>query len=152
MVFFASILIVVIFYYLQTDGLIFVFVIAIAGELINLFMTQTASKATEKKTAVKFTKIVKDYKIKIKAQKRKIRELESIQEISVGKLMTAREKIKTYEKKLGIVSSEPQERIDIASTGKLKKPKKTPPPEVDHIDPETFDDLPAGSNRKKLPL
>lgn len=152
MVFFTSLLIVIIFYYLQTEGLIFVTIIAVIGELINIFLTQTAAKASEKKTAIKFSKVVQGYKSKIESQKKTITELEKIQAASVSKLINAREKIKGYEKKLGIVSKESEGGIEISSSAKPKKPKAPKDQEVDHIDPKTFDDLPAGSNRKKLPF
>nr|NJM03781.1 hypothetical protein [Desulfobacula sp.] len=49
MVFLTCIVIVSIFYYLQADGFIYVIIIAVLAELINIFMTQTLTKSIEKR-------------------------------------------------------------------------------------------------------
>ncbi len=152
MVFLTSILIVAIYYFLQNNGLIYITIIAVVGELVNLFMAQTMTKAVEKKTVVKFSSVVKGYKTKIEAQKKKIEELEKIQEDSVRKVYAANKKVKEYEKKLGIRPEQddlPAEKLTSEKKIETKNhPKKT---SVDDVE-EAFTDLPAGSNRKGLPL
>jgi uncharacterized membrane protein len=148
MVFFTSILIVIILYYLQTEGLIFVTLVAVVGEMINLFLTQTAAKASEKKTAVKFSKTIQGYKTKIESQKKAIKELEEIQEESIRKIMTANQKIAAYEEKYGVLPDQENisKKADDKNSDKKQAggdtPKKT----------EGFSDLPPGSNRKPLPI
>ncbi|MFH2060802.1 MAG: hypothetical protein ABIJ59_18155 [Pseudomonadota bacterium] len=164
MVFFTSILIVVILYYLQADGLIYVTIIAVCGELINIFMTQTASKAAEKKTTGKFSKIIHTYKSQIDAQKKTIKELENIQEESVKKIMTANQKIKEYEEKLKLAQNQTSQEGQAPATQKEQAPatpeeqkEEQPPikqkPSKDKSEAlERYNDLPSGSNRKKLPF
>jgi ABC-type oligopeptide transport system ATPase subunit len=150
MVFFTSIIIVLILYFLQTDGLIYVTIIAVVAELINIFMAQTLTKSVEKKLNTKFKKIVDRYKAKIVAQKKTIKELENIQEESVRKLYKANMKIKEYEEKLEEKNSEP-EPDDGSSPPQPHNPlsKETKKPEEKK---EEFIDLPSGSNRKELPI
>ncbi len=152
MVFLTSILIVAIYYFLQNNGLVYITIIAVVGELINLFMTQTMTKAVEKKTVVKFSSVVKGYKIKIEAQKKKIEELEKIQEDSVRKVYAANKKVKEYEEKLGIRQDQdalPAENLTSAEkAGAKDDPKKVPADDAQ----KAFTDLPSGSNRKELPL
>ncbi len=147
MVFFTSLLVVVILYYLQTEGLIFVTIIAVIGELINIFMTQTATKATEKKTAIKFSKVVQGYKVKIESQKKTIKELEEIQEESVRKVLTANKRTKTLEEQLGI--SQDEAGTDDTAPGKVKIPLAK---NASKEKSKKYVDLPPGSNRKKLPI
>lgn len=144
MVFFSSILIIAILYYLQSDGLIFVVIVAVCGELLNLFMTQTTGKAAEKKTALKYAKVVQRYKSKIAKQKKTIKDLQEIQEKSIGKVQAANRKVKEYEKKLGL----PQSLSSDALPEKEKTGKK-PANSIDRTG--DFNDLPPGSNRKELP-
>jgi len=160
MVFFTSIIIVGIVYYLQTDGLIYVTIIAVVGELVNIFLNQTLSKTVEKKSATKFGKIINRLKSNIAIQKKTIKELEKIQEDSVLKVMRANKKIKGYEEKLGIDDTETQAiEIEITSTSKIAKKaakmaaaeKKQPKTPKDN-EPKDFVDLPSGSNRKQIPI
>jgi hypothetical protein len=102
MVFFASILIVLILYFLQGDGLIYAVIVAIVAELINIFMTQTLTKSVEKKAASKYKKILINYKNKISALQKSIQEFKNAQEESVKVLYNANNKIKEYEEKLNI--------------------------------------------------
>lgn len=154
MVFFTCVLIVIIFYFLQTDGLIYVTIVAVVGEMINLFLTQTAIKAVKKKITLKFVNVVRKYKTKIKAQRKTIEELQRIQEESVLKVMAANKKIKEYEERLKVPESEQTKAMEINSTQPKsegedeKKDLKT----NDKNDKQVFDDLPSGSNRKKLPF
>ena len=53
MVFFTSILIIAILYYLQADGLIYATIIALVAELINIFLTHTLTKTVENKMKIK---------------------------------------------------------------------------------------------------
>jgi hypothetical protein len=160
MVFFTSIIIVGIVYYLQADGLIYVTIIAVIGELVNIFLNQTLSKSIEKKSATKFGKIIHSLKTNITIQKKTIKELEKIQEDSVLKLMSANKKIEDYEEKLGIGEAETQAiEIEIASTSQIAKKaakmatdKKNESKNPKDEKPEKFVDLPSGSNRKQIPI
>ncbi len=135
MVFFTCLLVVVILYYLQADALIYVTIIAVVGELLNIFMTQTVTKATEKKTATKFSKIVNTYKASIKAHKKTINELENIQEVSVKKIMAANKKIKAYEEKLkGGQNKEHQEGLTpLPEKEEMQEPREEQIPEIKKI-------------------
>lgn len=150
MVFFTSLLICLIIYYLHTDGLIYVTIIAVAGELINIFMSQTMARAAEKKSRQKFSKIVDRYKSKITAQKKKITELEKIQDDSVRKVYIANKKVKEYEERLGIKKNdqpEPEKSVEPEPAPESEKPDKNKEEPAG-----SFNDLPAGSNRKGLPI
>jgi hypothetical protein len=119
-------------------------------------MAQTMTKAVEKKTIVKFSSVVKGYKTKIETQKKKIEELEKIQEDSVRKVYTANKKVKEYEEKLGIRQDQddlPAETIKSAKKTDAKDvPKQVPAADADADAVKTFTDLPEGSNRKGLPV
>ena len=67
LVFFTSILIVIILYYLQSGGLIYVTVIALVAELINIFMTHTVTKAVEKRLTIQHRRILDGYKNRLKS-------------------------------------------------------------------------------------
>ncbi|MCD4674792.1 MAG: hypothetical protein K8S18_02210 [Desulfobacula sp.] len=151
MVFFTSIIIVFILYYLQAEGLIYVTIVAVTAELINIFMTQTLTKSVEKKTTTKFGKIVAGYKTKIAAQEKTIKEFEEIQEKSVRKLYHANLKIKEYEKKSEMEDSDTSQADDIP-TKKVKTPQESETSKEEKKTPEEFIDLPSGSNRKKLSI
>ncbi len=159
MVFFTSIIIIGIVYYLQADGLIYVTMIAVVGELLNIFMSQTLSKSVEKKASTKFGKIIHSLKTNITIQKKTIKELEKIQEDSVLKLMSANTKIKVYEKKLGIEEEETQ-AIEIKVTSKSQIAKKAAKEAMENENKskepkeksKKFVDLPSGSNRKQIPI
>ena len=106
MVFLTCIVIVSIFYYLQTDGLVYIIIIAVVAELMNIFMTQTLVKSVDKKAAMHFGKIIDNQKTRITEQKKSIKALEDIQEESIQKMYQANLKIKDYEEKLGITEEE----------------------------------------------
>jgi len=160
MVFFTCVIVVLVLYFLQADGLIFVTIIAVIAELINLFLTQTLTKSVEKQTATKFIKIINGYKIKITQQESTIKEFQDLQEESIKKLHNANLKIKEYEKNLSakdnLATNYDNNALPSQSEGdgaedekkgdssKNTKEKKTRPKE--------FIDLPAGSNRKDLPI
>lgn len=138
MVFFTSLIICLIIYYLRTDGLIYITIIAVAGELINIFMSQTMAKTAEQKTGQKYSKIIDKYKIKLKAQKKKIQELEKIQEDSIQKVYTANKKIKEYEQRLG---ANAEQKPDV------KKEADPQPPSSEAQEP---DDTPTNSRPDEL--
>jgi len=150
MVFLTCIVIVSIFYYLQADGFIYVIIIAVLAELVNIFMTQILTKSVEKKAADYFGKIIDSHKANIGALKKTIKDLEDVQEQSIQKIYKANLKIKEYEEKLGIkeeegfIKSNEPLPMEIPLLTKEELPEKTSPKE--------FIDLPSGSNRKKLPL
>lgn len=101
MVFFTSILIVCILYFLQADGLIYVTIIAVIAELANMFMTQTLTKSVEKKLNIRWGKKATNYKKQIATKDKTIKELEKVQEDSIQKLYMANKKIKAYEEQSG---------------------------------------------------
>ncbi len=145
MVFFTSILIVVILYYLQSDGLVYVTVIALVAELINIFMTHTVTKSVEKRLKVQHRSILNGYKNRLKSDGKTIKEFERIQEDSVTKLYNANMKIKKYEQELAEYKAAP----DTAKTNRpspmevtlLKTPPEQTGPKKEYID------LPDGSDR-----
>ncbi len=154
MVFFTCLLITVILYYLQADGLIYVTIVAVFAELINLFMTQTMTATVKNRTAKKYGKIINDYKTKMVDQAKTIKQLKKVRDNAIQKLYKANQSIKKYEEELGIEDSEAVQM----PTKDPGKPKISPPPpeEPDTEGPKTpeerFVDLPAGSNRKELPI
>ncbi|MCF6248982.1 MAG: hypothetical protein L3J69_16735 [Desulfobacula sp.] len=130
--------------------MIYITIIAVVAELINLFMTQTMTKTVEAKAARRYGKIINSHKAKIAQQSKTIIELKKIRDDSVHKLYKANQSIKKYEGKLGIEDSE---AIEISGKEALnpklslkKKPKTQEDPK------EKFIDLPSGSNRKGLPI
>lgn len=140
MVFFTSILIVSILYYFQTDGLIYVTIIAVIAELANMFMAQTLSKSVEKKLNTQWGKKAADYKKQIAAKEKTIKDLEKVQEDSIQKLYTANKKIKDYEEQLGIKDGEPEKP---AAPPPVQK-KEIPKPQEEVYD--KYSDLPCGSD------
>ncbi len=140
MVFFTSIIIVAILYYLQADGLVYVIVIAMTAELINIFMTQTLAKSIEKKLTTQHKRITDNYAKQLQAHKKNIQEFETVQENSVKIIHRANMKIKELEKKLAPTQTPTEEK---------KAPATIPPPAPtqEAEAPEKFIDLPDGSNR-----
>lgn len=148
MVFLTSVLIVAIIYYLQTDGLIYVTIIAVVAELINIFMTKTLTQSVEKKAAADFGKIIEGHKAKIAGQKKIIKDLEDIQERSINKIYKANLKIREYEEKLGIKDTNSFQSDENHPDIPLPIKEES----SDKINKKEFIDLPSGSNRKKLPF
>ena len=155
MVFFTCVIVVLVLYFLQEGGLIFVTIIAVIAELVNLFMTQTLTKSVEKQTSKKFVKIINGYKVKITAQKKTIKEFQDLQEESIKKLYNANVKIKEYEnssKDTNNPDTGDNEVKKIENPEKIQKFEQLDIPEEKKFKPAKFTDLPAGSNRKKLPI
>jgi len=157
MVFFTAMLVIIIIYYLQVDGLIYATIVALIAELLNIFMAHTLTKSVEKKMKQRIRRLVDGYSKRIKAQRKTIQQLEKIQEESVTKLYNANLKIKEYETRLGMTEDIPH-RVDksqepvTAAPEKLASdaaPVQAAPPTKKQAD---FSDLPSGSNRRKLPL
>lgn len=150
MVFFTSLLIVVILYYLQGSGLIYVTIIAVIAELINLFMAQTMTATAKNNIVKKYDKIVFDYKKIINRQTKTIKQLKNIRDDSVQKLYKANQAIKHYEEQLGIEDSA---AIEIPKN-KVRKPEPASPqtPPEKEKNSNEFVDLPDGSNKKGLPI
>jgi hypothetical protein len=159
MVFFTCVIVVLVLYYLQGNGLIYVTIIAVMAELINLFMTQTMTKSAEKQTSKKFIKVIKAYKAKIAEQKKTIKEFQDLQEKAIKKLHKANSKIKEYEdraKEKGNSQTndkmiKPSQRDDNGMK-KKKQPETIKVPKKKAPEPEKFIDLPSGSNKKPLPI
>ncbi len=147
MVFFTCVIVVLVLYFLQTDGLIFVTIIAVIAELINLFMTQALTKSVEKETSKKFIRIINGYKAKMSAQEKSIQEFQDLQEESIRKLHNANVKIKEYEEQS---TGKKNEQTDDSGVKEEKKGEKSEVLEKKESKPKQFIDLPAGSNRKQL--
>lgn len=151
MVFFTSILIITILYFLQADGLIYVTVIALMAELINIFLTHTVAKSVEKNLTARHRKAIEGYIKRIKNNANNIKDLEKIQDDASSKLYKANSKIKELEKQLKAVSGEALAPPPSPAKQKppVKQKKKKPPPRK----PKAHrDHLPSGSNRKPPPV
>ncbi|MCG8632947.1 MAG: DUF6444 domain-containing protein [Desulfobacterales bacterium] len=153
MVFFTSIIIVAILYYLQADGLIYITIIALCAELINIFLTHTLTKSVEDKMKARHRRSIQGYLNRIKANKKTIKELEQIKDDAAGKIYKANEKIKELELQIEKLSGNapvpPPSDEQPKPEKKKKKPKKEKPPEQPA---DLRDHLPDGSNRKKPPV
>ncbi|MCP3943418.1 MAG: hypothetical protein GY710_18315 [Desulfobacteraceae bacterium] len=135
MVFFTSILIMYILYYLQAEGFIYVTIIALAGELINIFMTHTLTRSVETRLNTQHKRQVDGFMKQLKAKKKTIQELEKIQDDSVTAIYKANMKITQLEKELAQIK-ETDSANEFSSRSKEQTKK-----------PEEFIDLPDGSNR-----
>ncbi len=160
MVFFTAMLVIIIIYYLQVDGLIYATIVALIAELLNIFMAHALTKSVEKKMKLRIRRLVDGYSKRIKAYRKTIQQLERIQEESVTKLYNANLRIKEYETRLGImekpptgvdetqgpVSAAPEKSASDALGQAASPAKKQAEKQTD------FSDLPSGSNRRKLPF
>jgi len=155
MVFFTSILIVTILYYLQADGFIYVTVIALTAELFNIFLTHTVAKSVESKIKARHERSVQRYIQQIKASQKNIKELTKIQDDAGSKLYKANSRIKELEQQLNALqggmppSPIPQTKQPPTKTQKKKTTQKKPVPPAPT---RPQDHLPAGSKRKQLPI
>jgi hypothetical protein len=147
MVFFTSILIVITLYYLQSDGLIYVTIIALVAELINIFMTHTVTKAVEKRLTVQHRRILDGYKNRLKAKTKTIKEFERLQEDAVKKLYNANMKIKEYEQELAGYKTAEAVKTHQPKPTMEEAPLKTSPEQT--MQKKEYIDLPDGSNRNK---
>ncbi len=142
MVFFTSVLIISIVYFLQSDGLIYAVIIALVAELINIFLTHTITKSVENKMKQRHRKAVDGYVKRIKLNKKTISELEDLQEKAADKIYKANARIKELEEEL----EESQAQIEKT----VEAPKETTPPQKSQPK-ETKDyvnHLPDGSKKK----
>ncbi len=145
MVFFTSIIIVIILYYFQANGLIYVTIIALVAELINIFMTHTITKSVEKKLNAQHRQVMSGFAKRLTTNRKRIKEFEKAQEASVKILHKANMRIKELEEKLVQSQTPLKERKE----GGLTAPNKSLPPEgsAGIEKPGKFIDLPDGSNR-----
>ncbi len=153
MVFFTSIIIVAILYYLQADGLIYVTIIALCAELINIFLTHTLTKSVEDKMKARHRRSIQGYLNRIKANKKTIKELEELQENAAGKIYKANGKVKELEQQLEELSGgAPDSPLPTKEKPKQKKQKKkaAKPKEAPPEAPADLrNHLPDGSNRNR---
>ncbi len=158
MVFFTAMLVIIIIYYLQMDGLIYATIVALVAELVNIFMAHALGKSVEKKMQLRIRRLVNGYSKRLKTNRKTIQQLEKIQEESVKKLYNANLKIKEYEARLEILEKPP---LSLAPENMPSEPGKSSPKAFAKTVPPTkhpleshqdFSDLPSGSNRKKLPI
>ncbi|HCY86704.1 MAG TPA: hypothetical protein DHV36_16350 [Desulfobacteraceae bacterium] len=159
MVFFTSIIIVAIFYYLQSDGLIYITIIALVAEMINIFLTHTLTKSVEEKMKKRHRRAVQGYLNRIKTNKRTIKDLERVQDDAAGKLYKANETIKTLEAEIAKLTgtsppvdgkappSEPPKPEKKAAKRKAPQEDKSPP----SAPVDMRNHLPDGSKRKRPP-
>lgn len=148
MVFFTSILIVIILYYLQSDGLIYVIVIALVAELINIFMTHTVTKAVEKRLTIQHRRILDGYKNRLESKTKTIKEFEKLQEDAVKKLYKANMKIKETEQELaGYKTATETAKAHQPKPTMKEAPLKTSPEQT--MPQKKYIDLPDGSDRNK---
>jgi len=135
MVFLTSIIIVCIYYFMQERGLIFITVVALSAEVMNISMTRIMSKSVEKKLTAKYTTIVDRHAAKIDQMKKRNIILESQREDDTNALYDAREKNKALEEKVKEyeeLTIKLQERVQAQQAGLDK-----------------FEDLPTGSGSNK---
>ncbi|HKL01041.1 MAG TPA: hypothetical protein VJ943_12380 [Desulfotignum sp.] len=162
MVFLTAMLVIIIIYYLQTDGLIYATIVALIAELLNIFMVHALTKSVEKKMRKRIRKLVDGYSKRIKANRKTIQNLENIQAESVKKLYNANMKIQAYEARLeAMEKASPDTTDSMAAPSGSPAPEKTPSETSQQTAPPTgkpseknqvYSDLPSGSNRKKLPF
>lgn len=155
MVFFTAILIVAILYFMQAEGIIFVTIIAMAAELVNIYMAHTLTKSVEKKMQAKHNRLAGRREKKLKAAIENIKALEEKQDEAAIKLYKANLKIKNYEEQLGIQKGEDTTKEPGQETSQDMPIEPGDSPEQ-ALEPEPlpkeFDDLPDGSNRKLPPV
>ncbi len=144
MVFFTSILIVIILYYFQADGIVYVTIIALVAELINIFMTHTVTKSVEKKLTAQHRRVMSGFAKRLTANRNRIKEFENAQEASVKILYKANMKIKELEEKLGQSQTPLEERKEWDLPAKPSMPQG----KAEIEKPETFIDLPDGSRTR----
>ncbi len=162
MVFLTAMLVIIIIYHLQADGLIYAIIVALIAELLNIFMAHALTKSVEKKMLARIRKLVDGYSKRIKGNRKTIQNLERIQEESVKKLYNANIKIKEYEARLDVLEKSSPDMADgTAENPQHPAPGKSPSEITAQTAPPTdkptgknqvYSDLPSGSNRKKLPL
>lgn len=162
MVFLTAMLVIIIIYYLQADGLIYATIIALIAELLNIFMAHALTKSVEKKMQSRIRKLVDGYSKRIKANRKTIQNLERIQEESVKKLYNANVTIKEYEARLDVLEKSfpgtaeiPQDQAPEKSPSEIStrtEREKDKPSGKTAEKNQVYTDLPSGSNRKKLPL
>ncbi len=116
---------------MQASGLIFVTIVALVAEVMNIAMTNVISKSVEKKTTEKFMKIIDKYKAKINQMKKRNVILEGQREDDTNALYEAREKNKTLEDQIKKYE---------ASKIKLEETIKTQKTAIKNLE-----DLPGGS-------
>ena len=116
---------------MQASGLIFVTIVALVAEFMNISMTHVITKSVEKKTTEKFMKIIDKYKAKIDQMKKRNVILEGQREDDTNALYDAREKNKSLEEKI--------KQYDV-SIAKLEETIK-----AQNIVIKNLDDLPGGS-------
>ena len=144
MVFFTSILVIAILYYLQSDGLIYATIVALVSELINIFLTHTLTKSVENKMKLRHRRAVEGYIKKIKSNKKTIAELEQLQEKAADKIYKANGRIKELEETLEQYQAELEKFAQ-----PVQEPTEQPPEVPTSEDPKDYKDhLPDGSQKK----
>ena len=154
MVFLSSILIVVTLYFLRANGLIYATIIALTGELINIFLINTLTKSIKNEGKSQTRKVAEEYRHRLDTKKKTIQELELLQQESGDKLYKASQTLKTYEDRI----TELEIQLGIEPTIKrevhvVEKDDPAPAPQEEQPEPKgMYDDLPPGSFKKDLPI
>ena len=156
MVFFTSIIIIFLLYFLEDHGIIFATLIALAGEILNLFLIHFQTNAIKKAMEEGHNKQLSDYRQRVNDLERVVKDMETLQEKNVGKISQAKKRIEALEKEL-TESENPAPTGNEQPPGSTGEPKlptdadtSTPPPKTKKHD--IHNHLPSGSNRKNPPV
>ena len=156
MVFFTAIIIILLLYFLEDHGIIFATLIALAGEVLNLFLIHFQTNAIKKTMEEGHNKQLSDYRERVNNLERVVKDMETLQAKNVGKISQAKKRIEALEKELA-ESEDPAPSGNEQPPGGNKEPglpadagTSTPPPNTKRHD--IHNHLPSGSNRKKPPV
>ena len=122
---------------MQERGLIFVTIIALAAEVMNISMTHVIAKSAEKKVTEKFLRIVDKYKAKIIQMKKRNVILEGQREDDTNALYDATEKSRAFEARI-----KDYEKANAKLTEKVKNQQSII---------KKLEDLPSGSSSDNVP-
>ncbi len=122
---------------MQTSGLIFITIVALVAEVINISMTQALTKSVEKKITSKYMLVIDKYKAKIDQMKKRNVILEGQRENDTNSLYDAIEKNKTHE-----IQLKEYETLNAQLKEKVKSQK---------IVISNLEDLPGGSQPDDQP-
>lgn len=154
MVFFTSIIIILLLYFLEDHGIIFATLIALAGEILNLFLIHFQTNAIKKTMEEGHNKQLSNYRERVNDLERVVKDMETLQAKNVGKISQAKKRIETLEKELteseNPTPSEPP-------PGSNAEPRLPADADTSPLPPKTkkhdiHNHLPSGSNRKKPPV
>ncbi len=159
MVFFTSIIIILLLYFLEDKGILFATIIALAGEIMNLLLVHLQTSAVKKTMEESHTKQIQDYKRRVEDLEHVLQDMETLQEKNVEKISKAKKRIEELENETtGLTDQKLSDPEKTAVNGREKitpptnespRPQTPAPKEKKH---DIYNHLPSGSNRKKLPI